>query len=80
MADRQKRLLSLIEQATGRAAYIGDVPEEGEDVDLDEDTVETELTIAVEWLMMGSTIVTISGTSRESNWRLPVVADFVVSL
>lgn len=48
MADRQKRLLSLIEQATGRAAYIGDVPEEGEDVDLDEDTVETELTIAVE--------------------------------
>jgi len=48
MADRQKRLLSLIEQATGRAPYIGDVLEEGEDVEADEDTVEAELTIAAE--------------------------------
>jgi len=48
MADRQKRLLSLIEQATGRDPYIGDVLEEGEDVEADEDTVEAELTIAAE--------------------------------
>jgi hypothetical protein len=46
MVDRQKRLLALIERATGRAAYIGDVPEEGEDVEADEDTIEAELTIA----------------------------------
>jgi hypothetical protein len=47
MADRQKRLLTLIEQATGNTAYSGGVPEEGEDVEADEDTVEAELTIAV---------------------------------
>ena len=46
MVDRQKRLLALIEQATGKAAYIGDVKEEGEDVEADEDTVEAERTIA----------------------------------
>jgi hypothetical protein len=46
MEDRQKQLLSLIEQATGKAAYTGTVPEEGEDVEADEDTVEAELTIA----------------------------------
>lgn len=46
MADRQKRLLALIEQATGKASYTGTVPEEGEDVEADEDTVEAELTIA----------------------------------
>ncbi len=46
MVDRQKRLLALIERATGRAAYIGDVQEEGEDVEADEDTIEAELTIA----------------------------------
>ncbi len=46
MADRQRRLLALIEQATGRTAYVGDVQEEGEDVESDEDTVEAELTIA----------------------------------
>jgi hypothetical protein len=45
MADRQKRLLSLIEQATGKAAYSGEVQEEGEDVEADEDTTEAELTI-----------------------------------
>lgn len=48
MADRQKRLLSLIEQATGKAAYTGDVQEEGIDVEADEDTLEAELTIAAE--------------------------------
>ena len=46
MEDRQKQLLALIEQATGKAAYIGNVQEEGEDVEADEDTVEAELTIA----------------------------------
>lgn len=45
MTDRQKRLLALIEQATGKAAYIGEVQEEGDDVEADEDTVEAELTI-----------------------------------
>jgi hypothetical protein len=46
MADRQKRLLALIEQATGKAAYAGTVKEEGEDAEGDEDTVEAELTIS----------------------------------
>jgi hypothetical protein len=46
MIDRQKRLLALIEGATGRAAYTGDSKEEGEDVEGDEDAVEAELTIA----------------------------------
>jgi hypothetical protein len=44
--DRQKRLLALIEQATGKTAYTGNVQEEGEDVEADEDIVEAELTIA----------------------------------
>jgi hypothetical protein len=47
LADRQKRLLGLIEQATGKAAYAGDVPEEGVDVEGDEDTLEAEMTIAL---------------------------------
>jgi hypothetical protein len=46
MADRQGRLLALIEQATGKAAYIGEIQEEGDDVEADEDTLEAELTIA----------------------------------
>jgi len=46
MVDRQKGLLSLIEKATGRVAYSGDVQEEGEDAGVDEDTIEAELTIA----------------------------------
>lgn len=37
MNDRQQRLLTLIEQATGKAAYRGETPEEGEDVGEDED-------------------------------------------
>ena len=47
MSDRQKKLLELIERATGKAAYRGDVAEEGEDVEGDEDTREATLTIAV---------------------------------
>jgi len=46
MVARQKRLLALIERATGREAYIGDAKEEGEDVEADEDTLEAERTIA----------------------------------
>ncbi|QKS29919.1 DUF262 domain-containing protein [Accumulibacter sp.] len=46
MADRQKQLLRLIEQATGKPAYAGEVAEEGEDVQGDEESVEAEMTIA----------------------------------
>jgi hypothetical protein len=46
MADRQQRLLTLIERATGKTAYIGGVEDEGEDVAADDDTTEAELTIA----------------------------------
>jgi hypothetical protein len=45
MADRQKRLLALIEQATGKSAYTGTDPEEGEDAETDPDTIEAEKTI-----------------------------------
>src|SRR5712692_6861654 len=37
MVERQKRLLVLIEEATGKAVYSGNVQEEGEDVEADED-------------------------------------------
>ena len=46
MADRQKQLLALIENATGRAAYIGSAQEEGEDVEADPDTIEAEMTVS----------------------------------
>lgn len=48
MADRQKQLLALIERATGKPAYTGSNQEEGEDVEVDEDTIEAELTISIE--------------------------------
>ncbi len=38
MADRQKRLLGLIEKATAKSAYAGDAPEEGEEATDDEDS------------------------------------------
>ena len=41
MDDRQARLVKLIERATGKAAYAGDVGEEGED----EDAVEAAHTV-----------------------------------
>ena len=47
MADRQKRLLSLIEQATGRTAYFGEIVDD-EDVEEDEDAFEAERTISAE--------------------------------
>ncbi|RCL90162.1 DUF262 domain-containing protein [Hyphomonas sp.] len=40
MEDRQRRLLTLIEQAMGKNAYNGDIVEEGEDVEGDEDVYE----------------------------------------
>jgi hypothetical protein len=46
MEDRQRRLLTLIELATGKGAYAGAAPEEGEDIEIDEDTAEAGLTIA----------------------------------
>ncbi len=46
LADRQKRLLVLIEEATGKPAFSGGGQEEGEDVELDEEgSDEAELTI-----------------------------------
>jgi hypothetical protein len=46
MVVRQKRLLALIEQATGKTAYIGDVAEEGDDVEGEEDGASMELEAA----------------------------------
>jgi len=47
MADRQKQLLALIEQATGKVSYVGDFQEEGENVEADDETIEAQLTISV---------------------------------
>ncbi len=46
VSDRQKRLLVLIEKATGKAAYTGAVQEEGEDVEADADSIEAEMVIS----------------------------------
>lgn len=45
LSDRQNRLLALIEEATGKAAYTGTVEEEGQDVEIEGDAAEAELTI-----------------------------------
>lgn len=45
MTDRQKRLLSLIEQATGKTAYTGPEEEEGVDFSADADNIEAEMVI-----------------------------------
>lgn len=45
MADRQRRLLSLIEAATGKPAYTGGSDEEGSDGEEDDDVAEASLTI-----------------------------------
>jgi hypothetical protein len=45
MSDRQKRLLVLIEKATGKSAYVGTSSEEGVDVEADPDTMEAEMII-----------------------------------
>ena len=46
MADRQKRLLALIGQATGKAPYPGAIAEEGEDIEADPEAMEAERTMA----------------------------------
>lgn len=46
MENRQAKLLLLIEQSIGSAAYTGDHVEEGEDVESDEDDTEAEHTLA----------------------------------
>ena len=46
MADRQKRLQVLIEQATGKAVYAGEEQEEGIDMEADADSVEAEMVIS----------------------------------
>lgn len=46
MEDRQRRLLALIEAATGKAAYTGDADEEGDDVENDEAAIESDRTLA----------------------------------
>jgi hypothetical protein len=47
MADRQRQLLELIENAMGKRAYTGEILEEGEDYESDEATQEADLTISV---------------------------------
>ena len=46
MEDRQKRLLELIAEATGKTAYTGNIQEEGVDIEADEDATEAELMTA----------------------------------
>jgi hypothetical protein len=46
MVDRQKRLLGLIEQATGNSAYSGEEQEEGVDIDGDDDAAEAGMVIS----------------------------------
>ena len=46
MMDRQRRLLALIEQATGKAAYAGEGEEEGVDAEDDEGAIEADMTQA----------------------------------
>lgn len=47
MRDRQRRLLDLIEAATGKPAYTGNSEEEGQDAEEDEDATEASLTIPI---------------------------------
>jgi hypothetical protein len=46
MVARQKRLLTLIERATGKTAYVGNVTEEGDDVEGEEDGATMEVLVA----------------------------------
>lgn len=48
MAERQRQLLALIEKATGKQAYRGDLPEEGVDAESEGDEAEAQLIIAAE--------------------------------
>ena len=46
MNDRQRKLLALIERATGNEAFRGVEQEEGEDAEYDVDTFEADRTIS----------------------------------
>ncbi len=46
LEDRQRKLLALIEQATGKSAFTGNLSEEGEDIEVDGDQAEAEFTVA----------------------------------
>jgi hypothetical protein len=45
MADRQRRLLALIERATGKAPYLGTITEEGIEAEADADAAEADKTV-----------------------------------
>ena len=45
MEDRQKKLLNLIEKATGKLVYTGDIQEDEYDEEFDEDTTEANIII-----------------------------------
>jgi len=45
IVDRQQHLLHLIEHATGKSAYTGEYSDEGENLEEEEDTIESRLTI-----------------------------------
>jgi hypothetical protein len=62
MADRRKRLLALIEQATGTTAYVGTAEEEGQDIDVDEGTAEAEL--AFEEVRRSGNTLTVGQSAR----------------
>jgi hypothetical protein len=47
MEDRQKQLLALIEKAMGKSVYDGTAAEEGEELEVDEDAAEADLTISM---------------------------------
>lgn len=46
MADRQNRLLKLIERSMGKAAYKGVIEEEGIDIELRDESIEFDMTIS----------------------------------
>ncbi|GAA0261291.1 hypothetical protein LNAOJCKE_4110 [Methylorubrum aminovorans] len=48
MESRQKALLEIIEQAMGKTAYTGNVPEEGLDVESDAEAAEAGLTMPLQ--------------------------------
>jgi hypothetical protein len=62
LVDRQKRLLALIESATGKAAYQGEAVEEGQDVEPDEDSLDA----AIEGSKVAGKARTLSATEWTS--------------
>ena len=45
MEDRQTKLLELIEEATGKPVYSGEIQEEGYDVEAENDVAEANYVI-----------------------------------